>query len=559
MVEFPLEVVPVGGLGEIGMNCMLIGRRGRWVLVDAGVQFPSSWEIGIERRLPDLGFLGSWKDKIEAVVVTHGHEDHIGALPWVLPALEDVPVFASSFTRQLIRRRLEEHGLWKNDLITVHEPGVRFDAGPFEVEPIRVTHSLPDCSSLAFRSEDGTILHTGDWKIDDEPMDGEGFDRAAFQRLGDEGVSLLLSDSTNASAPGRTVSETAVAHAIAQRVVDWPGRVIVAMFASNLHRLRGLVAAARASGRKLVFVGRSLGSYLDAAARDGRAPIDPGNVVDAEHLGDLDPAKTLVVVTGSQGEPGSGLYWASRGEHRYLDPGPGDLLLHSARIIPGNEDRTYDMLNHLGQRGVTLVYGRATGIHASGHACADELREMLSLVRPRHFVPLHGEYTFLTRHADIARREGVADTTILKNGEPLAIADVHGAVRTHRGASKNLDVIYSSGTALGDREAMKVAERLRIAWNGVVAVSLTLTRDAATKRWLATDPKAEARSLYLGPDDALLADIAAAAARVPENLPPGTPLSELEEAIRGAVRALCRRRVGMKPDVLVLTHQGTPA
>jgi beta-CASP RNase J family ribonuclease len=558
VVEFPLEVLPVGGLGEIGMNCMLIGRRGRYVLVDAGVQFPSSWEIGIERRLPDLGFLASWKDKIEAVVITHGHEDHIGALPWVLPALDNVPLFASSFTRELIRRRLEEHGLWRSNLVTVHEPGVRFDAGPFEVEPIRVTHSLPDCSSLAFRSEDGTILHTGDWKIDDEPMDGEAFDRAAFSRLGDEGVSLLLSDSTNASAPGRTVSETAVAHAMTQRVTDWPGRVIVAMFASNLHRLRGLVAAARASDRKIVFVGRSLGSYLDAASRDGRAPIAPGNVVDADHLPDMDPAKTLVVVTGSQGEPGSGLYWAARGEHRYLDPGPGDLLLHSARIIPGNEDRTYDMLNHLGQRGVTLVYGRATGIHASGHACADELREMLSLVRPRHFVPLHGEYTFLTRHAEIARREGVSDTTILRNGERLRIADSGGAVRAARGASEKLDIIYSSGVALGDRDAMKLSERLRIAWNGVVTVSLTLTQDAA-RRWQGGDAKVDTRALWLGEHGDLAADIASTANHVPANCPPGTPLSELEEAIRGSVRALCRRKVGKKPDVIVLLHQASPA
>ncbi|MCB9786940.1 MAG: ribonuclease J [Deltaproteobacteria bacterium] len=557
MAEFPLSVLPVGGLGEIGMNCMLIGRRDRWVLVDAGVQFPSSWELGVERRLPDLGMLAAWKDKIEAVVITHGHEDHIGALPWVLPALGEVPVFASSFTRELIRRRLEEHGQWRSNRVTLHEPGVRFEAGPFEVEPIRVTHSLPDCSSLAFRSEDGTILHTGDWKIDEEPMDGESFDRAAFERLGKEGVALLLSDSTNALAPGRTESESAVARALAERVAAWPGRVIVSMFSSNQHRLRGLVAAARATDRKLVFVGRSLSSYLDAAARDGRAPIDPGAVVDADQLPDMDPARTLVVITGSQGEPGSGLYWAARGEHRYLDPGPGDLLLHSARIIPGNEDRTYDMLNHLGQRGVALVYGRATGIHASGHACQEELREMLSLVRPRHFVPLHGEYSFLKRHAEMARKEGIPETTVLRNGERLGIAEHAGRVRAEKQPSAPLEMLYSSGQAVGDRVAMKLSERQRIAWNGVVLVSLTLGQEG--KRWKSLDTKVDTRALWLGEGGDLTDELVATAARVPANLPPGTPLAELEEAIRGSIRALCRRRVGKKPDVVVMVHTGASA
>ncbi len=457
----PLKVLPIGGLGEIGMNCMLIGRRGRWVMVDCGVQFPDAGEIGVERRLPDVRFLETWRDRVEAVVITHGHEDHIGALPWVLPVLSlGVPVFASRFTRELIRLRLSEHGRWTEDLVTEHRPGERFAAGPFEVEPLRVTHSLPDCSALVLRSADGTIVHTGDWKHDPDPVDGERLDQEGFERVGREGVTLLLSDSTNVMTPGRTVGEREVGRALLDRVAAWPGRVVVAQFSSNLHRLAGLAAAATATGRKLVLSGNSLHKYLEAAARAGMAPVDPGAVVDVSRLDQVPAEEALVVSTGSQGETLAALTRAARGQHRHLLLGRGDLILHSARVIPGNEGPVYDMFNKLSRRGCELVYGRDSGIHASGHAREGELRDMIRWLRPAHFVPIHGEYTFLRRHAAVALEEGVGGATVVGNGEVFGFgAGSHaGEVSdTARVAVPGIGILYNDGPATGDRAAFRTS------------------------------------------------------------------------------------------------------
>uniref|UniRef100_A0A8R7QST8 Metallo-beta-lactamase domain-containing protein n=1 Tax=Triticum urartu TaxID=4572 RepID=A0A8R7QST8_TRIUA len=298
----PLRVLPIGGLGEIGMNCMLVGNYDRYILIDAGVMFPDYDEFGVQKIIPDTTFIKKWSHKIEAVIITHGHEDHIGALPWVIPALDSTtPIFASSFTMELIKKRLKEFGIFLSSRLKSFRVRNRFQAGPFEVEPIRVTHSIPDCCGLVLRCGDGTIFHTGDWKIDESPVDGRIFDREALEELSKEGVTLMMSDSTNILSPGRSTSESVVASSLLRHVSEAKGRrVITTQFASNIHRIGSIKAAADLTGRRLVFVGMSLRTYLEAAFRDGKAPLDPSTLVKAEDMDAYDPKNLLVVTTGSQ-------------------------------------------------------------------------------------------------------------------------------------------------------------------------------------------------------------------------------------------------------------------
>jgi beta-CASP RNase J family ribonuclease len=544
-----LRILPVGGLGRIGMNGMLVGVGDRWVLVDCGVQWPDSDVIGAERQLPDLDFMARWKGKVEAIVLTHGHEDHIGALPWVWPILGEVPVYASEFTAELVRHRVGEHGLGSRMELQDLPMGGRITAGPFEVEPIRVTHSLPDCASLALRSEAGNVLHTGDWKIDEAPVDGEAFDREALAALGDEGLTLLLSDSTNARSEGWTRGEGEVASALHDAIDGHEGRVIVTQFASNLHRLRGLVDVAQRTGRRIVFSGRSLWRYLQAAAATGRAPIDPGHVVDIAKAGSLDPRECLVITTGSQGEPLSALGQAAIGRHPHLVIGPGDRLIHSARVIPGNEATTYRMFNALSGLGAELVYGRGSGVHGSGHAKRDELREMIALTRPQHFVPVHGERTFLEAHAGLAQEAGVGSVTLAVNGDELHVEKT--SIR--RATRHELQAIFNDGPATGDAEAMRLRERKRIAWNGVVVVDGTLVRGKSGLS--ASDIRVRTVGIWTN-GDTLAARIVSCVTDEVSTALPALSAEDLEAHLASRVRSLCRRQCGKGPDVMITLHAG---
>lgn len=535
---------------------MLIGHRDRYVMVDCGIQFPDPWELGADRKLVDLDQLAAYSDRIEAVVITHGHEDHIGGLPWALPHLDPaVKIHASPFTTRLIERRLTEHNCWDASRIVNYDAGDTFDAGPFNVEAVRVTHSLPDCCSLALRCDDGTIVHTGDWKIDEHPMDGEHFDREAFARLGADGVTCLLSDSTNVMVPGWTRSERAVATSLLERIEGHEGRVIVTQFASNLHRQRALVEAAEATGRHIVFAGRSLSTYLRAAATCGRAPIDPGKVIDIENVDQLADKRTLIVCTGSQGEKNAALGRACNDDHRYLKLRKTDLLLHSARIIPGNEAQTYQMFNSIAKRGVELVYGRNTGIHASGHARQEELAELINLLKPGHLIPVHGEYTFLKKHVAHGIATGVA-STLIRNGELVGIGKKPA---TGGSTVKVLEydaptIYYNDGYATGDHEQMLLSERRRVAWNGVVALRVDIQRQK-NQSAVASGCELDSRALWQGADEAILERIQALVVRVVAACPPKTPMREIEEAVRMGVRRLCRKETGRKPDVIVLSRE----
>lgn len=479
----PLRVLPIGGLGEIGMNCMLVGNYDRYIMIDAGLMFPDYDDLGVQKVLPDTAFIHRWRDKIEAVIITHGHEDHIGALPWVIPALDPkTPIYATGFTMQLIKRRLKEYNIPAEGRLRTFSMRARFDAGPFEIEPIRVTHSIPDCCGLVLRCADGTIFHTGDWKIDESPVDGNVFDRVALEQLQKEGVTLMMSDSTNVLSPGRTTSEADVAEALMRKIVDAKGhRVITTQFASNVHRLGCVKAAAEVSGRKLVFIGLSLKTYLEAAWRDGQAPFDPSILVKAEDMDAYAPSQLLIVTTGSQAEPRAALNLASMGSSRLLKLHKDDVILYSAKMIPGNETRVMKMMNRIAEMGPNLVMGRGENLHTSGHAYRGELEEVLRLVKPQHFLPVHGEFAFLKEHELLGKAQGIRHTAVIKNGEMLGVAPLRNGRVLSSGFSplgrEKLKLMYNDGDkAFGTAADLCIQERMNIALEGLVIASVEVIR-----------------------------------------------------------------------------------
>ena len=395
-----------------------------------------------------MSFLARWRDKIEAVLITHGHEDHIGALPWVVPALDpSTPIYAGLFTMQLIKRRMQEFSLWNDKRFKVFEMNERFQAGPFDMEAVRVTHSIPDCCGLIFRSEHGTIVHTGDWKIDENPVDGRHFDRESWERVGKEGVTLMMSDSTNVLSPGRTVSESTVSEGIMRRVLGHRGRIITTQFASNIHRLYGVRAAAEATGRQIAFIGMSLTTYLEAAKRAGIAPLDPANLVPADEIDNCDPSKLLIVTTGSQGEDRAQLALAANGSSRLLTLQPEDLLLYSAKMIPGNEKRVMRMMNEIAKRGPEIAMGREDCLHSSGHGYKEELDEVIKLLKPEHFLPQEQLDRFAGQVTGImGGYPGQTQQTNIPNPTPLqtalgvgtTLAGIYGAIQNPSGIRFNV-------------------------------------------------------------------------------------------------------------------------
>lgn len=583
----PIRVLPVGGLGEIGMNCMLVGVNDRYILIDAGLMFPDFSDLGMQKILPDTGFLAQWRDRIEALVITHGHEDHIGALPWVVPALDPAtPIYAGGFPMQLVKRRLMEYNLWDEKRMHVMNMRRPFQCGPFELEPFRVTHSIPDCCGLVLRSEAGTVVHTGDWKIDENPVDGEVFDREFFEQLGHEGVTLFMSDSTNVLSPGRTTSERVVEDALARKVAghQGKGRVITTQFASNLHRLAGVKKAADAAGRKVAFIGMSLHHYLEAAAREGRAPFDPRELVPASAIEDCNPNELLIVTTGSQGEPRAALNLAAREASHQLRLLPTDLLLYSAKIIPGNDTKVMSMMNRIAELGPEIAMSRDDNLHTSGHAYKGELEEVLRLVKPQHFLPVHGEYAFLCAHAQLARENGVHYTSVIRNGTMLGVADRRNA-RTHSIGSMSilgkarLTNFYNDGNkGTGSAEEMALDERQLLAVEGIVVAAVDVLRDpgapasacdggdaahaeaagaAALRRSLRAKIRVTTRAMWTD-GGRILESMHAAAEDAVSRMPADASLGAVERAVADALRRTCKVRNNRRPDVLVIAHEADP-
>jgi ribonuclease J len=419
-----LEIVALGGLGEFGMNLMVYRYGGDCLIVDAGMMFPGAEHLGVDVVVPSMEFLDDC-GTIHAVLLTHGHEDHIGALPFLL-GRRDVPVYGAPYTLGLVRGRLAEHELGPKPRLTPFpSTGTALTLGPFTVETLPVSHSIPQSAMLVLRTPVGTVVHTADFKLDPYPLDGPGTDLARLARLGEEGVLALLSDSTNAEQPGFTAGERTVGPALDRVIAGARGRVLVTTFSSNIHRIQQVVDVAVARGRNVAVVGSSMEFHTETAEHLGLLRIPAGVRISAEKAMNLAADRALFLVTGSQGEPTSALARIAVDKHRDVVISDGDLILHSARAIPGNEKSIGRMFNHLLRRGATVVTGRDAPIHVSGHPCRDELRLLIHLLKPRFLLPIHGEYRQLLAHAAVGRECGLSheQVALADSGDLLALTE----------------------------------------------------------------------------------------------------------------------------------------
>jgi len=469
-----VRLIPLGGLGEIGLNMMAFECQGKILVVDCGLMFPEAYMLGIDLVVPDISCLAGREADILGLVLTHGHEDHIGGVPFLLEGLGNPPIFGSPLTLGLLRGKLAEHGMaGKTGLTTVH-PREKIDLGPFSVEPFRAAHSIVDGLGLAIRTPAGLVIHTGDFKLDPTPVDGELTDLARLEAFGDEGVLLLLSDSTNVEREGHTLSERVVGERLMEILPACSGLVMVSTFSSNIHRIQQVANAAIRCGRRIVVHGRSMLANIAVARELGHLRVPDEALIDLGQMRDLPRDRVLVITTGSQGEPLSALTRIAVDDHKQLSVEPGDTVILSSKFIPGNERAITDLINHLYRRGAEVIYETTSEIHVSGHASQDELKRVLALTRPRFFVPIHGEYRHLVKHAQLARSTGIpADRAmVLENGCSLVL-DGNGARLEPR---VDTGRVFIDGKGVGDVGVMELRDRRHLANHGMVVVLLALNQ-----------------------------------------------------------------------------------
>ena len=469
-----LTVVPLGGLGEFGMNMMAL-RTGEDILViDAGMMFPESELLGVDLVIPDITFLKQNRAQVRAIVLTHGHEDHIGALPYILRDL-NVPVYGTRFTLALVKKRLEEAGLLSSTTLREVLPGRLVEIGPFEVEFIAVTHSTIDCVALAVRTPAGVIIHTGDFKIDQTPVGGAPFDLHAFARYGNEGVLALFSDSTNVERPGFTPSERAIVPRIEELCRSAPRRVILSCFASSIHRIQQVIDIASRVGRKVAFVGRSMVDNVEIAHSLECLRIPDGMVVRPQDIRGFDPKRIVILASGSQAEPMSSLSRIAVDNHRFVSVDENDSVILSARIIPGNEKAIFRMLDHMFRRRALVYYDNSAGtIHVSGHASQEEQKLLLQLVKPKYFIPVHGEYRHLFRHAALAHQIGCVsgEILLLEDGKVIEFNE-DGA---HRRDPVTAGRVCVDSGSLEEIEEVVIRDRKHLSEDGVVVSIIAIDK-----------------------------------------------------------------------------------
>jgi len=543
--EKDLVFLPLGGTGEIGMNCNLYGygRKGKrdWIMVDLGVTFGKESEPGIDLITPDIGFIEEHAKSLHGILLTHGHEDHIGALAHLWPRLQ-CPVYATPFTAELVKGKLSEVGLL--DVVPLHiiDPDGHVSIGPFEVDYICLTHSIAEPSALAIRCDEARILHTGDWKIDPDPVIGRLTEEARLKAFGDEGIDAIVCDSTNVLSPGRSGSEADVGRALEKVVAESPKRVVITTFASNVARLTSIAQAAVATGRHLCLAGRGMHKIYQAARKTGYLTQFP-ELVDEADAGYLPPDKLLICCTGSQGESRAALGRMASGEHPHLVLEADDRVIFSSKMIPGNETGILALQNQLAGLDVEIITSVGNELHVSGHPCEDELRDMYSWARPRIAVPVHGEHRHLLAHAELAKKLQVPEPVRIHNGDML---------RLWPGAAEVVDVVphgryYLDGKIMLDSKVLAMRERRKASYNGVVFIALPI--DAADR--LAGSPRIEL--LGVPEHDGAVAMIDWVYDVVERTIPSNGRLtpSKAETSIRNAVRRELTRRWGKKPSVIV--------
>ncbi len=467
-----LKLIPLGGMGEIGKNITVLEYKNDILIVDCGMTFPEDEMLGIDIVIPDVSYLFKNRDKIRGLVLTHGHEDHIGAIPYVLKRL-DIPIYGTKLTLGLVETKFREHKL-KNVDLNVVKHGDKVKLGAFDVEFIRTGHSIPDASALAITTPMGVILHTGDFKIDYTPISGEVIDLNRFAELGNEGVMLLMSDSTNAERPGSTMTERRVGNTFRDIFKDHNGRILVATFASNIHRIQQIINASEENGRKVALSGRSMLNTTTVARELGYMEIKKETLIDIKDIDKYPSSEITLITTGSQGEPMSALTRISNSEHRRIQIQKDDLVILSATPIPGNEKTVSKVINNLVQRGTKVIYESLADVHVSGHACEEELKLVQTLVKPKYFMPVHGEYRHLKKHAEIAKSLGMKDEDIfiMENGESLEFTK--DSVR--RGQKVPSGNILVDGLGIGDVGNIVLRDRKHLSEDGLIVVVVTMDK-----------------------------------------------------------------------------------
>ena len=467
-----LKIIPLGGLDEIGKNMTVYECGGEIIVVDCGMAFPGDDMYGIDSVIPDVTYLIKNKARIRGLFITHGHEDHIGAVPYVLKQI-NMPIYCTRFTAGLIKLKLEEHGLTKSTRLTTVEAGETVRAGKFQVEFIHVNHSIADSVAFAIHTHLGTVIHTGDFKIDSTPIDGDVIDLARFGELGKAGVLALCADSTNVERPGYTMSESTVGQTFMRQFTGCKERIIITTFASNVHRIQQVLDAAAACGRKVAVTGRSMENIMKVSTDLGYMKLPKNTLMDITKIKGLPKDKQVIVTTGSQGEEMSALYRMAFSTHKQVEIGAGDKVIISASAIPGNEVEIGRVINELFRKGANVVYDRADMLHVSGHACQEELKIIHALTKPRFFIPLHGEQRMLQIHSRIAQQMGMerSHIAIAENGNVIELT----AKTLKLNGTVPAGEIYVDGSGVGDVGAVVMRDRKRLAEDGMVVVVLPVS------------------------------------------------------------------------------------
>ena len=546
-----LKIIPLGGLNEIGKNMTAYEYGGEIIVVDCGMAFPGDDMYGIDCIIPDVTYLIKNRARIRGLFITHGHEDHVGAIPYVLKQV-NMPIYCTRFTAGLIQLKLEEHGLVKSTKLITVEPGKSVRAGKFTVEFIHVNHSIADSVAFAIHTHMGTVVHTGDFKIDSTPIDGEVIDLARLGELGKEGVLALCADSTNVERPGYTLSERAVGQTFMRQFQGCEERIIVTTFASNVHRVQQVLDAAAAHGRKVAVTGRSMENIMRVSTELGYMKVPKNTLVDINKIKSLPKNKQVIVTTGSQGEEMSALYRMAFSQHRQIDVGPGDRVIISASAIPGNEKTIGRVINELFRKEVDVIYDRSDPLHVSGHACQEELKIIHALTRPRFFIPLHGEQKMLRRHINLALEMGMDRRNIV-------LPDIGNVIELTTKTIKIAETPVPSGSVLvdgsgvGDVGAVVLRDRKILAEDGMVVVIMNLQNGQ-----LHSEPEIITRGfIYVKESEDLMRELkdVAGSAALSAIGKTGRDMGELRSAVKSAVSGYLFKHTKRSPMVIPVVNR----
>lgn len=543
-----LKIIPLGGLGEIGLNMMAMEYGDSIIVIDCGLMFPEDYMLGIDIVIPDVSYLKANAEKVKAFIITHGHEDHTGALPFVLREV-NAPIYATALTIGLIEEKLAEFDLVKSTTLETVRPRDRVAIGPFDIEFIRVSHSIVDGCGLAIRTPVGTVVHTGDFKMDQTPVDGEVMDYARFSEYGEAGVLLFMSDSTNVEREGYTLSEREIGYNLEEIFRRCAGRIIVAAFSSNIHRIQQVIDAAARFGRKVVLNGKSMAANVRIARALGYLKAPDGMIMDLKEIDGIPHDRLVLLTTGSQGEPMSALTRMAMDNHKQIKVTKGDTIILSSKFIPGHEKAISTMMNHLYRRGAEVIYEKVSEVHVSGHASQEELKIMLNMVKPRYFMPVHGEYRHLVLHGKLAQRVGVPEENVViaEDGDVVELTPDRGLVRDKKVESGR---VFVDGKGVGDVGEMVLKDRSHLSQDGMVLAVIALN---STTGEIVYGPEIVTRGLVHEEESAELIDNAKGVIMetlAGINTEVKTEQLEVKEELRRALRRYFNKTLERRPVIL---------